>query len=107
MRMFLWMSFQGAIIAVVAGFVLDNGPAHNPVAAGIIGMVCAALVTATILELRALPFRISRLIARARKMLRREPRSDGLSLSRPGGDTGQLPEQFSRSRIGYDGGDVA
>jgi hypothetical protein len=106
MRTFLWMLFQGAIVAVVAGFILSNGPAHNPVAAGIIGMVCAALVTAIIFELRLLPFRISRLVTRASKVLRREPRSDGLSLPRTGGDTGQLAEQFRRPRISHDGGDV-
>ena len=107
MRTFLWMLFQGAIVTLVAGFILTHWPEpHNPTAAAIIGMVCAALVTAIIFELRLLPFRISRLIARARKMLRREPRSDGLSLPRAGGDTGQLPEQFRRPRISHDAGDI-
>jgi hypothetical protein len=104
--MFLWMLFQGAIVTAVAGFILNNGPAHNPVAAGIIGMVCAALVTAIIFEIRLLPFRISRLIARAGKLLRREPSSDDLSLSRFGGDPGKLSEQFRRPRIGHDPGDI-
>lgn len=101
------MLFQGAIVTVVAGFLLsDVREPHNPVAAGIIGMVCAALATALIFEIRLLPFRISRLIARAGKLLRRKPGRDDLSLPRTGRDTGQLPKQFSRPRVGHDSGDI-
>ena len=71
--MFLWMLFQGAIVTAVAGFILQKQLTNNGVAAGIIGMVCAALVTAIIFELRLLPARISRLIARTGKVLRRAP----------------------------------
>jgi hypothetical protein len=106
--MFLWMLFQGAIVTVIAGFILTHWTEpHNPVAAGIIGMVCAALVTAVIFEIRLLPFRISRLITRAGKLLRRKPSGDDLSLPRFGGDPGKLAEQFRRPRIGHDPGDIA
>ena len=102
------MLFQGAIVTVVAGFILTHWQEpHNPVAAGIIGVVCAALATAIIFELKLLPFRIARLIARAGKVLRREPSCDDISLSRTGRELGQLPKQFSRLRIGSDAGDIA
>ena len=69
-------------------------------------MLCAALVTAIIFEIRLLPFRLSRLIARVRNLLRRQPRGEDLSLTRSGGRAGQLPEQFGRSRISHDAGDI-
>ena len=101
------MLFQGAIVTMVAGFILTHWQEpHNPVAAGIIGIVCAAIITAIIFELRLLPFRIARLIARAGKLLRREPSGDDLSLPRFGGDPGKLSEQFRRPRIGHDTRDI-
>jgi hypothetical protein len=104
--MFLWMLFQGAIVTAVAGFILQEKMTDNGVAAGMAGMLCAALVTAIIFELRLLPFRISRLVTRAGKLLRREPGGDDLSLPRFGGDPGKLAEQFRRSRISHDSGDI-
>ena len=101
------MLFQGAIVTVVAGFILTHWQEpHNPVAAGIIGMVCAALATAIIFEIRLLPFRIARLVTRARKVLRSDPGCDDMSLSRTGRELGQLPKQFGRPRIGSDAGDI-
>jgi hypothetical protein len=106
MRVFLWMIFQGAIVTLVAGFLLQNKLTTNGIAAGIVGVVCAALITAIIFEIRLLPFRISRLIARTRNLLRREPSGDDLSLSGSSRDARQLPEQFSRPRVGHDSGDI-
>jgi hypothetical protein len=106
MRTFLWMLFQGAIVAAVGGFLVQTKATTSGIAAGIVGMLCAALVTAIIFEIRLLPFRLSRLIARARDLLRRQPRGEDLSLTRSGRGAGQLPEQFGRTRIGHDAGDI-
>jgi hypothetical protein len=106
MRTFLWMLFQGAIVAAVGGFLVQTKATTNGVAAGIVGMLCAVLVTAIIFEIRLLPFRLFRLIARARNLLRRQPRGKDLSLTRSGGRAGQLPQQFGRSRISHDAGDI-